>query len=159
MTNQPSHRLAVTPERWARLRNLPDVPAVRIAAAQLGVLAESWATDLTLHVDETRHNWHLIRARDAQTRAISLAVQFGRTGDARFVRAACECLRQMAGWEYWSWILWRQSDTDQNAIFDLSYGENSFTLALIWDWLKTRDSHHVFDDFFLRILSFLAPGS
>ena len=135
MNSQSSHRLLVGPERWARLRNLPDVPSIRIAAAQLDALTERWATDFLLNVDETRHNWHLIRARDVQTRAISLAVQFGRTGDARFLRAVCEYIRQIAGWEYWSWILWRQSDTDQNDIFDLSYGENSFTLALIWDWL------------------------
>jgi len=135
MNSQRSHRLAVTPQRWARLRNLPDVPAVRIAAEQVGVLAEKWASDFSLKVDETHHNWHLIRARKAQTRIVALAVQFGRTGDARYVRAACEYLRRMAGWEYWSWILWRQSDTDLNDIFDLSYGENAFTLALFWDWL------------------------
>jgi hypothetical protein len=130
-----SHRLLVSRERWDRLRHLPAIPIFERAAKWLDELTDRWTRDFETPLDETVHNWHLIRARQAQTRVVSLLVQYGRTGDRRFREAAMEHLRRMAGWEYWSWITWRENEPDPNAIFDLSYGENSATLALAYDWL------------------------
>ncbi len=133
-----SHRLLVSPQRWARLRALPEHPLLNAAAATLDRLAESWAANQEICVDETAHNAHLVRARHAQARIVSLLVQYGRTGDRRFREAALDYLRAMGEWEYWSWIAWRERNSDPNAIFDLSYGENSLTLALAYDWLAAE---------------------
>ena len=130
-----SPRLLVSAERWARLRALPDLPLLRQAAAALAATTEPWVADRTIPGDDTSHNWHLIRARHAQTRIVSLLVRYGLTGDRRYREAALEYVRDMAAWEYWSWITWREGDPDLNAIFDLSYGENAATLALTYDWL------------------------
>lgn len=137
-TTTASHRLLVSPERWARLRRLPAHPLLDRCASALDALAEEWARDFTITVDETGHNYHLVRARHAQTRVVSLLVQYGRTGDRRFRDAALDYVRLIAGWEYWSWITWRKGDVAYDAIFDLSYGENAATLALAYDWLAAE---------------------
>ena len=133
-----SHRLLITPERWARLRALPAHPLLQRAAATVAEMAESYAADRAIVLDETGHNWHLVRARHLQNRVVTLLVQYGITGEQRFRAAALEYLRDMAAWEYWSWIMWREGNNDPNAIFDLSYGENATTLALAYDWLRAE---------------------
>ncbi|HEY3418687.1 MAG TPA: hypothetical protein VGM23_17565 [Armatimonadota bacterium] len=135
MLTTTSHRLIVTPERWSRLRTLPDTPLLRQASERVGRMAEQFVGDRTLTVDQMGHNWLLIRARLAQTRIVTLLAQYGRTGERRFRDAAMAYVRDMAGWEYWSWIKWREGISDPDAIFDLSYGENACTLALAYDWL------------------------
>lgn len=130
-----SHRLFVSSPRWARLRNLPDHPVLTAAREQVAAQAECFAADRTLTVDETGHNYHLVRARHAQTRVVTLLVQYGITGERRYRHAALDYVRDLADWEYWSWIKWREGQSDPDAIFDLSYGENSATLALAYDWL------------------------
>ncbi len=70
-----------------------------------------------------------------QTRVVTLLVEWYRSGEETFKRAAIEHLREMATWEYWSWLSMRKSDTRPEAFFDLSYGENATTLAIAWDWL------------------------
>ncbi|HOF86684.1 MAG TPA: hypothetical protein PLZ36_01095, partial [Armatimonadota bacterium] len=135
MITAASHRLFVSADRWARLRALPEHPLLRQAAAYVADTAEAFSADRAITVNETGHNWHLIRARRAQTRVVTLLVRYGMTGDRRYRDAALDYLRDMAGWEYWSWITWRDGISDPDAIFDLSYGENSATLALAYDWL------------------------
>ncbi len=137
-TTALSHRLLVSPERWARLRALPAHPVIDRCAALLADAADRYAADDTITVDETGHNYHLIRARQAQVRVVSLLVQYGRTGDRRYRDAALDYLRLIAGWDYWSWITWRQHNPAYDAIFDLSYGENATTLALAYDWLAAE---------------------
>lgn len=132
---RPAFRLAVTPDDWQRLRRRPDLPLLRGAAKILDRTCAEWSRNRAIPLDETGHNWHLIRARTVQTRVVSLLVQYGRTGNRIFRQAALDYLRDMAGWEYWSWITWRNQNPDRNAIFDLSYGENAMTLALAYDWL------------------------
>lgn len=84
---------------------------------------------------QNTHNAHLLRAREMQGRVLSLIVRFYQTSDQRFRDAAVEHLRQMGQWTYWSWITWRVQNPDPLAIYDLSYGENSMTLALGYDLL------------------------
>jgi len=133
-----AYRLLVSPEHWARLRALPAHPLITRCAALLDEQADRFTEDFTIPVDETGHNYHLIRARKAQIRVVSLLVQYGRTGDRRYRQAALEYLRLIAGWEYWSWIKWREQDPAYDAIFDLSYGENAVTLALAYDSLAAE---------------------
>ena len=128
-----SHRLLVNRERWERLRRIPSLPLLQQAAAALDELAEAHIRDRDIPVDETGFNWHLGRAQQLQSRVISLLTQYGRTQDRRFREAAMDYVRVMAGWKEWSWTTWRQGDAD--TIFDLPYGENSLTLALVLDWL------------------------
>ena len=130
--------MLVSAERWARLRELPEVPVVQAAAERLAATAEPWVSDRTIPNDETSHNWHLIRARHVQTRIVSLLVRYGITGDRRYRQAALEYVRDMSEWEYWSWIKWREGDPDPDAIYDLSYGESATTLALAYDWLAAE---------------------
>jgi hypothetical protein len=130
-----SHRLLVSAERWARLRTLPKLPLLRQAAARLAESAEPWVDERALPTDETDHNWHLIRARHAQTRIVSMLVRYGMTGDRRYRNAALDYVRDVAGWEHWSWFEWLDRNAAPNATFDLSYGENATTLALAYDWL------------------------
>ena len=70
-----SHRLLITPERWARLRALPAHPLLQRAAATVAEMAESYAADRAIVLDETGHNWHLVRARHLQNRVVTLLVQ------------------------------------------------------------------------------------
>ena len=51
-----SHRLYVPPERWARLRSLPDHPVLAAAAEQVAADAERYAADRTIPLDVTAHN-------------------------------------------------------------------------------------------------------
>lgn len=81
------------------------------------------------------HNEHLIRARFLQGRVVDLLTAWQMTGKAKYRNAAVEHVRMMGNWEYWSWITWREGNSAPDAIFDLSYGENSATLAIAYDWL------------------------
>ncbi len=131
------HGLLVPAERRARLHALPGAVLPR-AAAQLTALAAPWVDVPPVTVDETAHNWHLTRARVLQVRVISLLVEYARTGEARFRAAALAYLRAMAAWEHWSWHAWRNgtSDAAPGILYDLTFGENAFTLAWAWDWLS-----------------------
>lgn len=87
-------------------------------------------------VAETGHNWHLIRMRHHQLLVFTLIIEYFRTGDKALRDTAIAYMRLAAGWEYWSWIDWRDAshDTPQDT-FDLSFGELCMTVACVWDWL------------------------
>lgn len=97
--------------------------------------ARSYAESTEIEYDKTTHNAHLNRARILQRRVITLLVRYFQTKDAIYKEAVREHIQMMDTWEYWSWITWRQGNSDPHAIYDLSYGENSTTLALAYDWL------------------------
>ena len=131
----PHPRLYLGPAEIARLRQPPG--AAVVAAAQTAVRSEAEAGlgSTEFPYDLTTHNAHLIRARIMQRRVVTLAVEFLAGGERRFLDAAVRHVLAMDAWEYWSWITWRQGDARPEAIFDLSYGENSATLALAYDLL------------------------
>ncbi|WFB35434.1 heparinase II/III family protein [Kiritimatiellota bacterium B12222] len=81
------------------------------------------------------HNPLLIRARHAQKIIWSLCLQWKRTGKERFRQAVLDYLKEMGEWTYWSSDCMRDGNTDPQANFDLSYGENCFTIALAYDLL------------------------
>ncbi len=97
--------------------------------------ADRFATVPEWKVDSKRHNAHLVRAKRNQARILTLLVRWKQTGRERFRRAALQHVEQMGQWQYWSWIAWRKNDPAPDAIFDLSYGENSATLAIAYDIL------------------------
>ncbi len=57
------------------------------------------------------------------------------TGNTAFRDEIGRLLFEIADAEYWSWVAWRNQDPAPDAIFDLSYGENSATLAFLYDWM------------------------
>jgi hypothetical protein len=140
LTDYP--RLYISEAHYNRLKEKSDHSVSRKARRSLGALAKTFLADATIVVDETGHNSHLIRARKMQTRVVTLLAEYKRTGDLQYRDAIMADVARIAGWEYWSWITWRQGDARPEAIFDLSYGENSATLALAFDGLY----HELSDD-------------
>ncbi|MAF11218.1 hypothetical protein CMK11_12270 [Candidatus Poribacteria bacterium] len=131
----PHPRLYLGTEELDRLRAEPRTPFLKLAAWQIIADADRFVDMPPLTYARNVHNEHLIRARETQTRMLSLLARWVQTGEARFRDAALAHVEMMDAWEYWSWITWRRDDPDPNAIFDLSYGENSATLALAYDLL------------------------
>jgi hypothetical protein len=133
LTDYP--RLYISDSHYGRLREKAEHKIARNARQNLKLLAKTFLEDTNIVVDETGHNSHLIRARKMQTRVVTLLAEYKRTGDRIYRDAVLADVARIAGWEYWSWITWRQGDARPEAIFDLSYGENSATLALAFDGL------------------------
>ena len=128
-------RLAVSRRQLQALAEPPALPLLRRARRQVLKDAETYAASAVFDWPTNTHNAHLIRARMNQGRVVTLLAAYFATGQARFKRAALAHVAQMARWQYWSWIAWRKKDSRPEAVFDLSYGENSMTLALVYDWL------------------------
>jgi hypothetical protein len=118
-----------------RLRADPQGPFLELAALQVTEDAARFAKMPPLVYARNVHNEHLIRARETQGRVITLLARWAQTDDVTYRDAVVEHVELMDAWECWSWITWRQGDYDPNAIFDLSYGENSVTIALAYDVL------------------------
>lgn len=131
MRLQPHPRLYIGTREIERLKQIPDSDLLRLASGRVAEHARRYREDRRITVDQKGHNWHLIRARQLQGRVFTLLIEWLRTGDECNRAAALDYLRDMAAWEYWSWIEWRGGQ----AIFDLSYGENSTTLAVAYDLL------------------------
>jgi hypothetical protein len=133
----PHPRLLVTPASIGLARRADRHPRVREAAAAVDAAAKDYARSPRFDFDpHNGHNAHLIRARRLQTRVVTLLAAWARSeGSAVYRKAVLDHLAEMDSWEFWSWIAWRQGLKGPEAIFDLSYGENSATLALAYDLL------------------------
>lgn len=83
------------------------------------------------------YNAHLLRARAAQVRVFSFLVRWLQTGDEGFRSAVVRTVREIGDWEHWSWAMSLRNDSRPEADFDLSYGENSATLAIAYDLLSS----------------------
>lgn len=135
MTSLASHpRLYASPGSLNRLHDIPNKAPFQEALQRLEKINAQCLAGEKLVFGEG-HNSLLNRARAMQRRAVSLAAWWWKTRDETLRSSALECVREIGGWKYWSWIMMRQGNSDPNAIFDLSYGENSATLAIIYDWL------------------------
>ncbi len=136
MSKTPSHPcLLVGPEQIERLRSKPRRGLLKQAAETVAAQADRHLTAPLPDRDVTQHNAALLVARETQCRVVTLLVRWLATGDDRYRARVLEHVAEMAGWRYWSWIAWRRGDDAPDAIFDLSYGENSATLALAFDLL------------------------
>lgn len=111
------------------------MPLLRTTAAEVTRLAEEYVVSPHFEWVRNTHNAHLLRARHMQVRVVTLLVRWVQTGEARYRAAVLAHLLEMGQWACWSWIAWRDGNTAHDAIFDLSYGENSATLAIGYDWL------------------------
>lgn len=114
---------------------VPNSPTGRRIAARVEELADTFLTPGDRDEVPVTHNGHLIRARRMLRRVVTLLAQWTVTRDRRYRDAVLDQVRAIGAWEYWSWITWRRDDARPEAIFDLSYGENSTTLALAYDLL------------------------
>jgi len=133
---EPEHpRLWISRKTLQQLSGTPRGKHRQSASKTVAQRAEEALKGPDFDWKRNTHNAHLLRAREMQGRVLSLIVRFYQTSDTRFRDAAMEHLRQMGRWTYWSWVTWRQSNPDPLAIYDLSYGENSMTLALGYDLL------------------------
>ncbi len=129
-------RLYLGKEEQARLRRPFKTAILKQAAAGVTAKAEEYlAAGPIFEWEVNTHNAHLIRARNMQTRVVTLLVEWQRSGDSRFRDAALDHLLEMGRWDVWSWITWREGNYAADAIFDLSYGENCATVAIGYDWL------------------------
>jgi len=142
MSLSPHPRLLVDDTAFARLTLDDPHPVLVAAREELRADALRYRDDPSIAIDWSAHSAHLIRARHMQKRIITLLIAYRLDNDAACKHRALEDLRAMGAWEYWSWITWREQDPEPTAIFDLSYGENSATLALAYDWLY----HELADD-------------
>lgn len=149
MALRPHPRLYAGSEQIDRLRRPPPSPLLRQTRRTLLDTVDEYVASPVFEWKINTHNAHLLRARTMQTRVLTLLVAWRMTDDDRYRQAAVDHILEMGAWEYWSWITWRQNNADPLAIFDLSYGENSATLAIAWDWLVdtlTIDQRRAFLD-------------
>lgn len=133
MHNHP--RLYVDRAALDRLSGSPSSAVLKAAARDVAERAAHFVTMPPLTYQPEGHNALLARAREVQTRVVTLLVRWFQTGKARFRQAALDYVEEMGVWDYWSWIAMRAGDDAPDAIFDLSYGENCATLAIAYDWL------------------------
>lgn len=131
----PHPRLYIGPKQLERLKRRPEFPFLDQAASELIREADEFAPNSKFEWVRNTHNAHLIRARHMQKRMVTLLAAWTRTGEETYRSAAIEHLDEMANWDYWSWIAHRNGEDAPDAIFDLSYGENSATIAIAYDWL------------------------
>ncbi len=108
---------------------------LRQAAEEVVANAEAYVQGTRFEWDRTFHNAHLVRSRMLGNRVTTLLVRWIQTGEERFRAAAVDHVAELGRWKHWSWIMWRRKDPRPEAIFDLSYGENSMTLGVAYDWL------------------------
>ena len=145
----PHPRLYISQDHVDRLKEPTPSTVVKRSIRSVRKMANGYVDDPAIWVDETGHNYHLIRARRMQTRILTLLTAYRLTGKQAFRDTILQDVRAIANWEYWSWITWRQGDARPGAIFDLSYGENSATLAIAYDHLHNELSeaeHDLFVD-------------
>jgi hypothetical protein len=134
-TLAPHPRLYIGKQELARITAPIKDPRRAAAVRAVRRMAAEFAKSPVFEWERNTHNAHLLRARHMQTRIVTLLVEWQRTGFRPLRDAAVAHVRAMGDWEYWSWIAWRQENPEPKAIFDLSYGENSATLALAYDLL------------------------
>jgi hypothetical protein len=128
-------RLYIGPKELARLQQQPASPFLKAAHAWVATNSADWVQMPPLTFKPDTHNSFLIRAREVQTRVLTLLTRWRQTNDIRYRDAAIDYIRMLGDWKCWSWITWRQGDYRPTAIYDLSYGENSATLAMAYDLL------------------------
>ncbi len=144
---KPHPRLYLSNQHYDRLGEPTDSTVVKQSIRRVRRMARAFAADSEIEVNETGHNYHLIRARLMQTRVVTLLAGYRLTGKRAYRETILADIRTIANWEFWSWITWRKGDARPEAIFDLSYGENSTTLALAYDCLHdelTEDERRLF---------------
>jgi hypothetical protein len=135
MPLSPHPRLYASRAQLESLRVAPAHPLLADAARQVARDAAEYVLGASFAYNEATHNAHLVRARTMQKRIVTLLVERFRSGQPRCRDAVVRHVEEMDRWTHWSWIAARKNQNHPNDIFDLSYGENSATLAIAYDWL------------------------
>lgn len=128
-------RLYIGPKELVRLQRQPESLFLKTAYAWVARNAANWVGMTPLTFNPDTHNSFLVRAREVQTRVLTLLTRWRQTDNNRYRDAAIDYIRMIGNWKCWSWITWRQGDYRPTAIYDLSYGENAATLAMAYDLL------------------------
>ena len=128
-------RLYIDAQAFTRLQRQPKSLFLKIAQDEIEKNAAHWVQMPPLTFNPDVHNAFLGRAREVQVRVLTLLAVWQQTHDDRIREAVLRYIRMIGEWECWSWIAWRKGDYRPTAIYDLSYGENSMTLALAYDLL------------------------
>ena len=150
---RPHPRLYIGEPELRRVADDTTAPRLQAAVDCVAHDGEQFVQTADFAFNDHTHNSLLVRARLMQTRVVTLLVRWWQTGEPRFREAAIEHVRQMDRWRYWSWIARRRGMDDPEAIFDLSYGENSATLAIAYTILHhtlTNEEAHTFHDIATR---------
>lgn len=126
-------RLYISKEDQQRLNNTATLPFLKRAHKELRSAADRYLKKPVSW--DPGHNELLIRARHMQSYIVTLLCRWQQTDDRQYRKRVLALIQEMHDWEYWSWIAWRAGDDRPDDIFDLSYGENSATLAIAYDWL------------------------
>ena len=136
--NVTAPRLCFTAGHYAALQQPAKSTFHQQLVAGVKQKADHYLREEEIDVDRTGHNWHLVRAFRMQIRLFTLLAQFKQNYDQKYFQAIWRDVERMANWEYWSWIAWRKGESAPDAIFDLSYGVNSLTLAFVYDALRDQ---------------------
>jgi hypothetical protein len=128
-------RLLASANHLGRLRRTPKLPFLSHAHRSVIANARQFTRSRDLVYNPGLHNALLLRAREMQTRVITLLARWRQTEEAAYRQAAIEDIRDMGLWKDWSSFQEGWNNHDPKCAFDLSYGENSATVALAYDWL------------------------
>ncbi|MBA4388513.1 MAG: hypothetical protein C0404_11065 [Verrucomicrobia bacterium] len=131
----PHPRLYIGPGELLRLRRKTQPRWLAPATAWVEGNAAKWVSVPRLIYNTDTHNALLVRAREVQVRILTLLTRWYQTEDASYRDAAMAHVRMIGEWDCWSWVSMRHGKYNPDNYFDLSYGENSATLALAYDLL------------------------
>ncbi|MFO7870101.1 MAG: heparinase II/III family protein [Kiritimatiellia bacterium] len=132
---RPHPRLYLDETNQERCRNTPDLPFLESLNRQIEFNADRYLKSDRVDFPAGHHNAHLVRARKMQGEIGTLLVRWIQTEKKSYRDAVVKRIARMGRWKYWSWKAWRREDRRPAAVFDLSYGENSATIAWAYDWL------------------------
>jgi hypothetical protein len=144
-------RLYIGSREFARIRAEISIPFLKRALALTESEAAIFVKSGAFEYPTNTHNEHLLRARYLQKRVFTLMIIWLRTKQNIYRNAIIAHLIEMEKWEFWSWKAWRAGEKAPDATWDLSYGENASTLAVIYDVLYDSLSQDE-KDLILRIV-------
>jgi len=132
-------RLFIDADAIARVNQPANTPILEHAQAQVEAIAEKCLESVVPEYDITGHNSNLIRGRIMQTKVYSLLVRYLQTKEERYRLQVLACIKEIDSWVHWSWFDWRADahpDWEEPVVaFDLSFAENSMTIAIAYDLL------------------------
>jgi len=132
-------RLFIDSDAAARVKEVSNTPMLLESQRVVEEYANESLESVVVEYDLATHNSNLVRGRIMQRKVFSLLVRYLQTGDVKYRDCVIECIREMDRWPHWSWFDWRAEavpDWEAEYVsYDLSFGENSMTVAVAYDLL------------------------
>jgi len=154
---RPHPRLYIDPDTIDRVREPACTEMLRRERANIDHFVARLMEDVTVEYDLTVENSNLERARFMQAHVYALLGRYFETGEEKYRLRVLDCIREMDSWETWSWFDWRaKAVPDWEApfvSFDLSFGENSMTVGVVYDVLYdtlSKEEKQLFYDLLSR---------